>query len=51
MRKYITYLKEQVEYWKNRVKDATNTRVRTWCQQQFEMFRDKLHKYNEENKR
>ena len=48
-RKHITYLKEQMRFYKKKAKHATNEVEKVRCQQQFEMFREKLYNYKEEN--
>ena len=49
-RKYTTYLKEQMRFYKKKAKNAATDVEKVRCQQQYEMFREKLYNYKEENK-
>ena len=49
-RKYTTYLKEQIKFYKKKAKVTKNEVEKIRCQQMYEMFREKLYNYKEENK-
>ena len=49
-RKYTTYLKEQMRYYKKKAKETNNEIKKIRCQQLYDMFKDKLYNYKEKNK-
>ena len=47
-RKHITYLKEQMRFYKKKAKETNNEIEKIRCQQLYQIFKDKL--YNKEKR-